>query len=92
MQHNSLINEATRQLASRFQPQPLDIKKRIESLIEVRYRYFITISLVDWKLMLNNYRESTSKDVMIENRRIIWSVYQSMSKRQFADDIPTSQA
>ena len=47
MQHNSLINEATRQLASRFQPQPLDIKKRIESLIEVRYRHFITISLAD---------------------------------------------
>lgn len=37
MTHNDLINEATRQLASRFQPQPLDIKKRIENLIEREY-------------------------------------------------------
>ena len=36
MSHNDLINEVTRQLASRFQPQPLNIKKRIENLIEVR--------------------------------------------------------
>jgi cullin 3 len=36
MTHNDLVNEATRQLASRFQPDPLDIKKRIENLIEVR--------------------------------------------------------
>lgn len=36
MIHNDLVNEATRQLASRFQPDPLDIKKRIENLIEVR--------------------------------------------------------
>ena len=35
MTHNDLINEVTRQLASRFQPNPLDIKKRIEGLIEV---------------------------------------------------------
>lgn len=37
MTHNDLINEATRQVASRFQPQPLDIKKRIENLIEREY-------------------------------------------------------
>ena len=36
MTHNDLINEVTRQLASRFQPNPLNIKKRIEGLIEVR--------------------------------------------------------
>lgn len=36
MTHIDLINEATRQLASRFQPNPLDIKRRIEGLIEVR--------------------------------------------------------
>lgn len=35
MGHNDLVNEATRQLASRFQPSPLMIKKRIEGLIEV---------------------------------------------------------
>ena len=34
MTHNDLINEVTRQLASRFQPNPLSIKKRIEGLIE----------------------------------------------------------
>lgn len=35
MTHNDLINEVTRQLAMRFQPNPLNIKKRIEGLIEV---------------------------------------------------------
>jgi hypothetical protein len=33
--HNELVNEATRQLASRFLPVPIDIKKRVEALIEV---------------------------------------------------------
>lgn len=33
--HNDLINEVTRQLSGRFQPQPNMLKKRIESLIEV---------------------------------------------------------
>ncbi|EMD34073.1 hypothetical protein CERSUDRAFT_117587 [Gelatoporia subvermispora B] len=37
MTHNDLINEVTRQLASRFQPDPLNIKKRIEGLIEREY-------------------------------------------------------
>lgn len=36
MMHNDLVNEVTRQLASRFLPNPLHIKKRIENLIEVR--------------------------------------------------------
>lgn len=36
MTHNDLVNEVTRQLAMRFQPNPLNIKKRIEGLIEVR--------------------------------------------------------
>lgn len=35
MTHNDLVNEATRQLSVRFYPQPNDIKKRIEHLIEV---------------------------------------------------------
>lgn len=35
MGHNDLVNEVTKQLASRFLPNPLDIKKRIEGLIEV---------------------------------------------------------
>ncbi|TBU48836.1 Cullin-domain-containing protein [Dichomitus squalens] len=37
MTHNDLINEVTRQLASRFQPNPVNIKKRIEGLIEREY-------------------------------------------------------
>ena len=35
MVHNDLINEVTRQLIPRFQPNPIDIKKRVEGLIEV---------------------------------------------------------
>jgi hypothetical protein len=35
MTHNELVNEVTRQLASRFLPVPTNIKKRIEALIEV---------------------------------------------------------
>ena len=35
MTHNDLINEVTRQLATRFQPNPQDIKKRVETLIDV---------------------------------------------------------
>jgi cullin 3 len=34
--HNELVNEVTRQLAHRFQPNPAMIKRRIEALIEVR--------------------------------------------------------
>ncbi|KAJ7739753.1 Cullin-domain-containing protein [Mycena maculata] len=37
MTHNDLINEVTRQLATRFLPNPLNIKKRIEGLIEREY-------------------------------------------------------
>jgi hypothetical protein len=39
MTHNDLMNEVTRQLASRFQPDPLNIKKRVEGLIEVFIQY-----------------------------------------------------
>ncbi|KAG8767076.1 Cullin-3 [Serendipita sp. 405] len=35
--HNELVNEVTRQLAHRFQPNPAMIKKRIEALIEREY-------------------------------------------------------
>lgn len=35
MGHNELVNEVTRQLASRFSPNPLAIKKRIEALLDV---------------------------------------------------------
>ncbi|KZT56924.1 Cullin-domain-containing protein [Calocera cornea HHB12733] len=35
--HNELVNEVTRQLATRFSPSPSLIKKRIEALIEREY-------------------------------------------------------
>ena len=35
MTHNDLVNEVTKQLASRFLPDPLAIKKRIEALLDV---------------------------------------------------------
>ncbi|KAF8501525.1 Cullin-domain-containing protein [Russula emetica] len=37
MTHNELVSETTRQLASRFLPDPMSIKKRIEALIEREY-------------------------------------------------------
>ncbi|GLB40454.1 putative cullin-domain-containing protein [Lyophyllum shimeji] len=37
MTHNDLINEVTRQLAGRFHPDPFNIKRRIEGLIEKEY-------------------------------------------------------
>jgi len=37
MEHSNLIAEVTKQLSSRFRPNPLIIKKRIESLIEREY-------------------------------------------------------
>jgi cullin 3 len=35
MGHGDLVNEAVKQLLGRFNPDPGQIKKRIESLIEV---------------------------------------------------------
>jgi len=37
MQHAQLVVEVTKQLQSRFRPNPLFIKKRIESLIDREY-------------------------------------------------------
>jgi len=37
MQHQQLVVEVTKQLQSRFRPNPLFIKKRIESLIDREY-------------------------------------------------------
>jgi cullin 3 len=37
LQHNDIITEVTRQLSHRFNPSPMAIKRRIESLIEREY-------------------------------------------------------
>ena len=34
VEHNNLIAEVTKHLAARFSPKPIQIKKRVESLIE----------------------------------------------------------
>lgn len=47
MAHNDLVNEVIRQLASRFQPNPLNIKKRIEGLIEVRTFISSTVAAIN---------------------------------------------
>ncbi|RWR78357.1 cullin-3A-like protein isoform X1 [Cinnamomum micranthum f. kanehirae] len=47
LDHNNIVAEVTKQLQSRFMPNPVVIKKRIESLIE---REFLERDKVDWKL------------------------------------------
>ena len=70
--HNDLINEVTRQLSSRFHPNPLDIKKRIENLIEVwssRALLFIIHSLT------LSFSANTSNAATTASRTIIWCVF-----------------
>jgi cullin 3 len=72
MNHNSLVHEVTQQLTSKFIPEPLLIKKRIEHLIEVRkfpqncvyflYRPFLTYLP----------RENILNVVKIANHTTIW--------------------
>eukprot|EP01103_Thecamoeba_quadrilineata_P019179 TRINITY_DN765_c0_g1_i1.p1 TRINITY_DN765_c0_g1~~TRINITY_DN765_c0_g1_i1.p1 ORF type:complete len:756 (+),score=129.29 TRINITY_DN765_c0_g1_i1:106-2268(+) len=47
MEHSNLISEVTKQLSSRFLPNPVIVKKRIESLIE---RDYLERSKVDRKI------------------------------------------
>ncbi len=47
LDHNSIVAEVTRQLSTRFVPQPAVIKKRIENLIE---REFLERDQADRKL------------------------------------------
>jgi len=47
LEHNNVIAEVTKQLQARFLPNPVVIKKRIESLIE---RDFLERDEVDRKL------------------------------------------
>jgi cullin 3 len=71
--HNELVNEVTRQLASRFKPDPLNIKKRIEGLIEVwiLFRCSTTVTY------MASCRGSTWNVVKIGNRTTIWYVVPS---------------
>ncbi|PSR75595.1 hypothetical protein PHLCEN_2v9075 [Hermanssonia centrifuga] len=68
MTHNDLINEVTRQLASRFQPNPLSIKKRVEGLIEVCTLCF----RVRIHCLIVGNRENTWSDVKTGSHIIIW--------------------
>jgi len=47
MEHSNLISEVTKQLSSRFLPNPVIVKKRIESLIE---RDYLERSKIDRKI------------------------------------------
>ena len=70
MAHNDLINEVTRQLIPRFQPNPMDIKKRIEGLIEVRGLSFLSSPLrMPTSPILS---ENILSDVRIGGRTITW--------------------
>jgi len=68
--HNDLINEVTRQLIPRFQPNPMDIKKRVEGLIEVRGFSFLTSPMIMLTVYL--FSESILSDVRIGSRTITW--------------------
>jgi hypothetical protein len=69
MVHNDLINEVTRQLIPRFQPNPIDIKKRIEGLIEVTKFPRPTSPL---RMLILSFSESILRDVRIRGLTIIW--------------------
>lgn len=69
MTHNDLINEVTRQLATRFQPNPQDIKRRIETLIDVGPSDPVWHTTIDlW------FSESTWNAVMTANHTNTWYV------------------
>jgi Cullin protein neddylation domain len=81
MTHNDLVNEATRQLSSRFLPNPLNIKKRIEAVIEVRLQILFFWSFVrfgSWRVI----RENISSGVRIVNHITIWQVRPHYFQRQ----------
>jgi hypothetical protein len=68
MTHTTLVNEVTRQLSHRFQPNPLNIKKRIEGLIEVSPHNHNSD-------FANEYlRENIWSGAKTENHTTIWSV------------------
>jgi len=68
MTHNDLVNEVVRQLVNRFHPDPLNIKKRIEGLIEVgdlpRHS--------NARFIISPVRENIWNVVQIASHIIIW--------------------
>lgn len=74
MNHNSLVHEVTQQLTSKFIPEPLAIKKRIEHLIEVsrfpKIMYFFL--LMSPALLTYLHRENILNAVKIANHITIW--------------------
>ena len=72
MSHNDLVNEVTRQLSSRFLPQPIIIKKRIEGLIEVCF----LISQLNRKSICHSV--SIWNDARIGNHTTTWYVLISL--------------
>ena len=75
MTHIELVNEATRQLASRFLPVPINIKKRIEALIEVGGVPGFGVREI---ALYGVFRESISSDARIVNHTTIWQVTLSL--------------
>ena len=69
MTHNDLVNEVTRQLTGRFLPNPLDIKKRIEGLIEASPRLKFRLIHPSYSC---GFSESIWNGVKIVNRIIMW--------------------
>jgi len=75
MTHNELVDEAIRQLTPRFLPVPINIKKRIEALIEVGGVPGFGVHEV---ALHDVFRESISSDVKIVNHTTIWRVTLSL--------------
>ena len=69
LSHNELINEVTRQLTARFQPSPMQIKKRIEALIEVGR---LDMSREILLIMSRGPRESTWPEGTTRKRTCTW--------------------
>jgi hypothetical protein len=73
MSHNELVIETTQHLASRFLPDPMSIKKRIEALIEVSSALF-NFASSEKCLHVGVSRGSILSDVKIVNHTTIWQV------------------
>ena len=71
MNHNGLVHEVTQQLTSKFIPEPLAIKKRIEHLIEVSKIPKIACFFPDLTYLP---REIILNDAKIVNHTTIWWV------------------